>query len=877
MAKDYGKLFWWERNRELKQKGLTAEWNVPDGRLGQVIRQLRRRGVVASRRARVFLRLLVGVVIVGLIYYLGQPLLQVFSDGTRGALTEQLARLEAQDHGLNADRETILSSVNPESPGLRQVVSEDLLELLRSQDPSGEGLGDAVIFFGDLYYFGWRGSILRIAADEQSIERLQRPAGENHDRLHEFRGALYVLGDEGSILRIAPDADGPTEIQRAIGEAYDWPIEFGDALFLTGDGGSILRITTEGSSPETLRGPTGTAFRTERIFNNALYLFDENGGIVRIGANASVVENLGRPNEEQPKFIVEHNNALYVVGERGSIRRLTPGASEAETLQRATGEAFQWPYRTVDALFLTSQSGRILRLTSDSSSAEVLRPQSDETFQIGPNTQGGTFFTGSQGTILRLSDGSDEPELLQDATGEALNRATRAPDGSIIVASSSGRIIRMTSDQWEPETVLEPEGEGIADTGIFDTELILFGERGSIWRISEDGNGPQPLQFPTGDLYDRYVEFEEDTLYVLGASGSITRVTEGREEPVILRDPTGEAIAYTYAFQAAFYVFGEDGSMLRIHPETDELVVLRRQTGETLSRPFEVGDALYLFGDTGIISRVRANDMTAVRLRGRTGERFGPPIEFGDTLYFSGVDGSILISPPSRLSELESLPAQVVPEGTSPGAQEESDPLQAYIRDMIGRLDPVPPRLEELSIELAEINARRDAVAEIRAPLLGRLDDLNSGLWSLLTRQDPALPFGQFMATCRPENATPEQINACTEAFAQDQANLRDTWWDILARQVPPGLLLLFLLVTLGGLYRYNMRMAGFHHSRADLLELLAMGRDADAPLTKFDWEHLRLSAEALAADKVEFGATKANVGPGGVNFEIARNLRGGN
>ncbi|MEM6305108.1 MAG: hypothetical protein AAF744_10315, partial [Pseudomonadota bacterium] len=82
------------------------------------------------------------------------------------------------------------------------------------------------------------------------------------------------------------------------------------------------------------------------------------------------------------------------------------------------------------------------------------------------------------------------------------------------------------------------------------------------------------------------------------------------------------------------------------------------------------------------------------------------------------------------------------------------------------------------------------------------------------------------------------------------RASEEQQWWQSIAQQVPPGVLLLFLLATLGGLYRYNMRMVGFHNSRADALEFLAITGDKDTA------ERFDKIATALAADKVEFGKT---------------------
>ena len=117
--------------------------------------------------------------------------------------------------------------------------------------------------------------------------------------------------------------------------------------------------------------------------------------------------------------------------------------------------------------------------------------------------------------------------------------------------------------------------------------------------------------------------------------------------------------------------------------------------------------------------------------------------------------------------------------------------------------------------------------------------------------------FATFMATCRgPSEASDEDKTdavtlACTRAWQDKLAAETESIWQTLARSVPPGILLLFLLATLGGLYRYNMRLAGFHHSRADALELMIVNK------VKFDAHTLTTISDALAADKVEFGRSK--------------------
>lgn len=118
--------------------------------------------------------------------------------------------------------------------------------------------------------------------------------------------------------------------------------------------------------------------------------------------------------------------------------------------------------------------------------------------------------------------------------------------------------------------------------------------------------------------------------------------------------------------------------------------------------------------------------------------------------------------------------------------------------------------------------------------------------------------FTAFMSNCRDGVPVPPPVDdrgeaealtlACLKGWEDTLNRDRQSWWLTLAEQVPPGILLLFLLATLSGLYRYNLRLAGFHHSRADVLELqIAKGSD-------FTPDQLAKISDAFAADKVEFG-----------------------
>ena len=119
---------------------------------------------------------------------------------------------------------------------------------------------------------------------------------------------------------------------------------------------------------------------------------------------------------------------------------------------------------------------------------------------------------------------------------------------------------------------------------------------------------------------------------------------------------------------------------------------------------------------------------------------------------------------------------------------------------------------------------------------------------ALLKREEVRETFVDFLAICRGTPSTPEMTKACLEAWQAQQKTEAQNWWQTLAVQLPPGVLLLFLLATLGALYRYSLRLAGFYHSRADALELLQAGLDPNQQ------KGMSALATDMAADKVEFG-----------------------
>lgn len=263
-----------------------------------------------------------------------------------------------------------------------------------------------------------------------------------------------------------------------------------------------------------------------------------------------------------------------------------------------------------------------------------------------------------------------------------------------------------------------------------------------------------------------------------------------------------------------------------------------------LRDPLALADAtLIAWGNSGTILRSTDNGATWLEQSAlRSGEGISTLLALPDgTLIAMGWYGMILRLSGDTAARLDTLAADLPPGG-------EGDARLAAFRD---GLDP------EVRTAGAVVQAYQplDRIAAERVPVEAGLARATERLAAW--RSGEAAPevrraaFSAFMEACRAGAAEPDDAaltTACLNAYSASETEARQDWWQTLAEQVPPGILLLFLLATLAGLYRYNVRLAGFHNGRADALELLVAQVDKDL---------LTPVADALAADKVEFGAAK--------------------
>ena len=203
----------------------------------------------------------------------------------------------------------------------------------------------------------------------------------------------------------------------------------------------------------------------------------------------------------------------------------------------------------------------------------------------------------------------------------------------------------------------------------------------------------------------------------------------------------------------------------------------------------------------------------------------------------------------------------------SPGATGDAT-LRAFLTTVlpgVAGFAEVPAFVERLS----EIEVSRKGLESVLDSLRDQRGVFDQFPYSYLERERARVSFETYLTRCRGGVATTDDTFAeltktCMESWRAERTQDNSNWWQTLAQQVPPGILLLFLLATLAALYRYNMRLSGFHHSRADALELYA-----DGLIAKGDVEGLTKLALALASDAVAFG--KVNVGFGAGNISLER------
>ncbi|MGB3408823.1 MAG: hypothetical protein WBA67_15165, partial [Jannaschia sp.] len=109
-----------DRYRRLEERAGAAEWDVPSGRVGGVVRQLRFRAASARRQANVFLVTLLVVTTIGLLVFVIAPYAVDYFSGQRQTLAANKRALEDQRRLIAPEMETIREQIASRLTGRMQ-------------------------------------------------------------------------------------------------------------------------------------------------------------------------------------------------------------------------------------------------------------------------------------------------------------------------------------------------------------------------------------------------------------------------------------------------------------------------------------------------------------------------------------------------------------------------------------------------------------------------------------------------------------------------------------------------------------------------------------------------------------------------------------
>jgi hypothetical protein len=458
--------------------------------------------------------------------------------------------------------------------------------------------------------------------------------------------------------------------------------------------------------------------------------------------------------------------------------------------------------------------------------------------------------------------------------------ATVLRDGRIALFSGSTILAQTTANSAfrTKNTALDvPNASAVAEIiallEVSDGLLAVFSD-GTVllaanvfeqWRVADDIGQPDPfargvVAVPGGHVI---YGFRTNFMFSPDQFSYVTLLRDGGTETpqwrLRVHDSGGDINGALTLQDGRVLLYGDGGAMVLIEPGSDELprrVTLDSGTRLDLRAAAEITDGRVLIaGDTGYLALSQdllswrqisapepmdfrrialTTDLELAFILGRQGAVVVTDT-FSDQLFAlrAGLQAPLTGDDVSRvLSNLDDLPLHVL----------RNAPIPASLQ-----------RLRTLRTEITQTNEQRQALLQS-----ADASETRSVEWE---------SYGEFLKICRAGANGGDATTTCNTAWQE----LQDAAiWDSLRQQIPPAILILFLLATLGGLHRYNQRLAGFHHARADLLELVSVGRDEAQNFTKEDWEAISRFSDVLAADKVEFG--KGNT-PSDQAVDIAKTI----
>ena len=475
---------------------------------------------------------------------------------------------------------------------------------------------------------------------------------------------------------------------------------------------------------------------------------------------------------------------------------------------------------------------------------------------------------------VKLTDGETEvaglPALLKDAFVtfwedlDSRGRTLIVHGDQLFVFGRGGTVRRLTTDGVGFEAVPSDTDQPFFGAISFGDRLFIFGDKGAVRRLTADGAKFEPVPSDTNENLWDAIAFG-DRLFLFGAGGVVLRLTADGAKFEVVPSDTPTDLMSAIEFGGRLFLFDSNGVVRRLTVDGTGFEWVPNGLDEAFWDAIAFGDRLFLFSSEGGVSRLTADGARFEALASVRDVGFAGAIAFGDRLFLFGNRGPVVATTNALSDAAAALPVDTV-EDSLAKVEAFFQALPPHLRDW----EPVRNLRNRLLLVASERAGLERIEKRVRDDI-GILD--NSPLQYLRDRK--ALDFKGFLEGCRGEAATADLTTVCLTAWQSEQATGQRSWWETLADQLPPGILLLFLLVYLGGLYRYNLRLAGFHESRADALQLLAHGRDENQLrdiLAGTPGEAVNLATIFLAADKVEMGAIKAKLGQ--AEIELAKTMQ---
>ena len=761
---------------------------VPDGRIGGIILQLRQRARQAERRSVIVLFALLVTIAAGLVFYLGLPFWQQYTDS-------RLRTLEKTIEDVNKTAQKLTPK--------RSKIKNDL----------------------EKYLYGQATNLFRIS----------------------IKSTKSIFINDKAILLYG----------KRVGSLFDW---------------SYIDLKAKLIFSYDLKGIKANPYSASPLINifypNEIVYSNDGGKTFSIIEDDSAFSLKGH--------IILKNKTLILFGEKGAITRSVDYGKTFSTISSGTKNALLNSIRLNDgSIILFGFAGTIVRSVNNGKTfAPVPSGTNSNLLNSILLKDGSIIVYGLNGAITRSVDRGKT--FKHTTLGKKINlyRHILLGHETIILYGDSGTITR--SDDGGKMFTLVPLGtRGSLRNHILQKNklILLYGDNGEISRSDDGGKNFSLVKSGTKSSLGSHILLKDGTILLYGydparrgadishtINGVIIRSTDGGKTFTTIPSGTKNRLGHHILFEnGTILLYGEKGTITRSEDSGKTFSVIHSGTDSLLSgHALSMNGTVFLYGDHGAITRSTDGGKTFTVIPTGTNSLIRGHIRFkDDSILLFGDQAAIRIS-----NELAVAAKKIVFPELAISLQNMYDKKLDAFFDKLPSYLQQGERFRKLRTSLLRLIARRSVLDERRSAIEAAKAEAKSTSWIDTILSQKRETFRRFMEVCRgrlpaPTPAPQKPLKpdavtlACTQAWKAQKDAEGQNWWQTIARTVPPGVLLLFLLATLGGLYRYNLRLAGFHHSRADALGIFSERYDGD-DITAFTG-----LANALAADKVEFG--KAN------------------